>query len=153
MTAFFKPAASGDPRSHFSLSALPAGVVAGEVRRCPGCGEAQPFSEFAVDRSKSSGRKSHCRRCDRERAARYYRQNREAMLARDAERRSCARPPEPRHCSECSEPLGPPRRVVCSERCRDARYRRLHPEAYAAKEARKAERRREKRREASEAGW
>jgi len=32
-------------------------------------------------------------------------------------------------------------------RCRDARYRRLHPEAYAAREARKVERRRERRAE------
>ena len=38
------------------------------------------------------------------------------------------------------------RRVVCSERCRDARDRRLHRDAYAAKEARKVERRRWRRR-------
>ena len=41
-------------------------------------------------------------------------------------------------------------RVICGKsKCRDDRYRRLHPEAYAAKEARKVERRRLKRREAA----
>jgi hypothetical protein len=37
-------------------------------------------------------------------------------------------------------------RVACSPRCRDARYRRLHPAEYAANEARKVQRRREARR-------
>jgi hypothetical protein len=39
--------------------------------------------------------------------------------------------------------------VVCSEPCREARFRRRHPESYAAREARKVERRRERRRAAA----
>jgi hypothetical protein len=85
----------------------------------------------------------------RARARAYYAANREKVLERAAARRGKIRPVEPRACSECSAPLEPPKRVVCSPRCRDARYRRLHPEAYAAREARKVERRRAKRREAA----
>jgi hypothetical protein len=50
-----------------------------------------------------------------------------------------------RECSECGAELEGRQRVVCGRRCRDYRYKRLHPEGYAAREARKVERRREKR--------
>ena len=56
--------------------------------------------------------------------------------------------PLPAACSECGEALGG--QAACDlrvEPVREQRFRRLHPEAYAAKEARKVERRREKRRE------
>jgi hypothetical protein len=43
---------------------------------------------------------------------------------------------------------GPPA-VVCTERCREARFKRLHPESYARREAAKIERRRERRRSPS----
>jgi hypothetical protein len=52
------------PRRRFS-----AGQFGG---RCYACGEDLPFEAFAVDRSKASGRKSICRRCDREKARAYY---------------------------------------------------------------------------------
>jgi hypothetical protein len=93
---------------------------------------------LAVDRKRPNGRKPICKRCDSERAlARYY----------------TKRGPQPvRHCSECGAELEGRRRVVCSERCREARFNRLHPEAYAAREGRKVERRRERRRWAREAG-
>jgi endogenous inhibitor of DNA gyrase (YacG/DUF329 family) len=85
----------------------------------------------------------------RARSRAYYWQNREAVLDKQAAKRGKIRS-EATECSECGGPLEGRRRVVCSERCRDARYRRLHPEAYAANEARKVERRREKRRESAE---
>lgn len=40
---------------------------------------------------------------------------------------------EPLWCSECGELLEGRQAVVCSRRCKDARYRRLHPEEYAAR--------------------
>lgn len=53
-----------------------------------------------------------------------------------------------RYCSECGSELVGRQRVVCSERCREARFKRLHPESYARREAAKVERRRERRRAA-----
>lgn len=89
----------------------------------------------------------------RERARAYYRANREMVLEKAAARRGKVRPSEPRSCSECGGALEGRQRVVCSWRCRDRRYARLHPESYAAREARKVERRRKRRRGArSEAG-
>ena len=114
-----------------------------EPKQCPRCGVVRTFGEFVVDRSKPSGRGWICRVCDRERSAAYYVANREAVLARAAARRPA---PLQRACSECSTPLVPPRRVVCSSRCQERRFRRLNPEAYAAREAAKVERRRERRR-------
>jgi hypothetical protein len=50
--------------------------------------------------------------------------------------------PVRRTCSECGvEFEGRPNRVVCSPRCRDRRYRRLHPDKVREKEKRKAARR------------
>jgi hypothetical protein len=37
---------------------------------------------FGVDRSKTSGRKSHCKTCDRERAKAYYAERRDELYAR-----------------------------------------------------------------------
>ena len=71
--------------------------------------------------------------------------NREKVLAKEAAKRRGPRTLV--WCSECGGPLDGRQRVVCSARCRDARYCRLHPDPYAAKEARKVERRRAKRRE------
>ena len=54
-----------------------------------------------------------------------------------------------RVCSECGAVLEGRQRVTCgTSRCRDARFKRLRPEAYAERERAKVERRREKRREA-----
>ena len=127
-----------DPRRASLPPLSPRGSSADEARRCSRCGETQPLTEFSVDRSKSSGRKSQCLRCDRERSARYYLENREAVLAREADRRSYARPSEPRVCSECGAELTGQQRVTCGlAGCRDRRFRQLQPDAYAAREAAK----------------
>lgn len=72
-----------------------------------------------------------CKPCDAERVREYYAENREAVLDRQAKRRGDRRLPEPLECSECGVELEPPKRVVCSTRCREARFRRLNPDAYA----------------------
>jgi hypothetical protein len=105
----------------------------------------KPLEEFARDASRPAGRKSLCKACERDKSRRYYEEHREAILARAAAKRVAANP-EPRTCSECDRPLERRQRVTCgSSRCREARFRRLHPEAYARREAAKVERRREKR--------
>jgi hypothetical protein len=52
------------------------------VRKCPQCQRVQPIEDFAYDVSKSSGRKSLCKSCDRNKSRRYYLANRERVLAR-----------------------------------------------------------------------
>ena len=59
-------------------------------RLCPRCRELLGAEAFAVDRSKASGRKAHCKTCDRERARSYYLEHRDERRAlqeakRDAE--------------------------------------------------------------------
>jgi hypothetical protein len=79
----------------------------------------------------------------RARARAYYAENRERVLEKSAAKRGGSRLPESTSCSECGAPLGGRQRVVCGKRrCVDARYRRLHPEAFAERERRKTERRR-----------
>jgi hypothetical protein len=118
-------------------------LLAGE-RLCHACGVRRPLSEWALDASKPSGRGSLCRVCDRERSRAYYAANREAVLARAAARRE---PAPARFCSECRVELEGRHRVTCgSAKCREARFKRLHPESYAKREAAKVERRRQKRR-------
>jgi hypothetical protein len=62
-----------------------------EERTCPRCGESQPITEFAIDRSEASGRKSHCRECDNAKSLRYYAENREAVISRVSTRQRRAR--------------------------------------------------------------
>jgi hypothetical protein len=111
------------------------------------CGGVKPAEEFTLDRDKPSGRGSYCRPCDRERSKAYYRANRERILARVAAKRG----PQPvRHCSECGVELEGRQRVTCGKsKCREDRFRRLHPESYGRREAARVERRRERRREAA----
>ena len=112
--------------------------------RCFSCGELFAAGSFAIDRSKAGGRKSICLSCDRKRSRVYYEANRELLLAAAKLRRPGRLVAE---CSECGGLLEGRRRVVCSGRCKDARFRRLNPEAWAERERRKVEWRRERRRE------
>ena len=59
-------------------------------RLCPRCRELLGEEAFAGDRSKASGRKSHCRACDREKARRYYEGRRDELKARRVAKRSAA---------------------------------------------------------------
>jgi hypothetical protein len=88
----------------------------------------------------------------RERSRNYYARNRENVLAKAKARAEAKRlergEPVPSHCSECGEESPGRQRIVCSDRCGRARYRRLNPERYAEEERRKVERRTAKRRAA-----
>jgi hypothetical protein len=112
-----------------------AAIRPGEWQQvCPRCGVQKARVEFAVDNRRPGGRRPICKRCDSERSlARYY------------ERRGSQ---PARFCSECEKPLEGRQRVTCgSSRCREARLKRMNPEAHAKREARKLERRRQARRE------
>jgi len=69
--------------------------------------------------------------------------NPERVEAYNAARRL---PSSPRACPECGALFkGRPNKLLCGlRRCRDARYKRLHPAEYAAKQARRDRRRRER---------
>ena len=56
-------------------------------RLCPRCREPLGEEAFAVDRSKASGRKAHCKACDRERAKTYYQEHRDERRARHEAKR------------------------------------------------------------------
>jgi hypothetical protein len=56
------------------------------VSRCPRCERLLPESEFARDRPKASGHRSHCKGCDNAKSKRYYAANRERVLAKRAAR-------------------------------------------------------------------
>jgi hypothetical protein len=50
-------------------------------RPCPKCGVLTERDGFAADRHASSGRKSHCRECDRKKAAAYYAAHKDELYA------------------------------------------------------------------------
>ena len=84
---------------------------------------------------------------ERERSRAYYWRNREAVLEKAAAKRGRPRSAEPTHCSECGDELTGRRRIICgTASCRDRRFKRTNPEAYAERERQKVVRRREKRR-------
>lgn len=86
---------------------------------------------------------------ERERSRTYYPRNREAVLEKAAARRGRARPPERTTCSECGDELAGRQRIICGKAsCRDRRFKRTNPEAYAERERQKVERRRDARRKA-----
>jgi hypothetical protein len=110
--------------------------------RCTCCRRVLPAESFGPRPAKRDGLASWCRECCREANRRWRAANREAYNA--ARRKG----PTAGECVECGAPfMGHPTRLVCSRRCKDARYRRLHPDEYAAKQ-----RRTQARRRAQEAG-
>ena len=125
--------------------------------RCRECREEipgdRPRSEFCSSRCayqyRDRGRYAANAEVQRERSRRYYAEHREEVLARSKARRDRRRAtPVPTECPECGRALEGQQRVTCgTSNCRDARFRRLHPEAYAAREAAKVERRRARRRD------
>jgi hypothetical protein len=56
-------------------------------RLCPKCRQLLGAEAFAVDRSKASGHKSHCKACDGARAKSYYLQHRDERRARHEAKR------------------------------------------------------------------
>jgi hypothetical protein len=105
-------------------------------RRCRRCKEFLPFSAFRPNLKLKSGWSSWCRACSAE-ATRQWR-----MRHRDELNERRRIPPTKLKCAECGEGFeGRRDRVVCSRRCKDRRYARLHPEELRAKQARKYQRR------------
>jgi len=113
------------------------------ARRCARCGGELPTAKRGRPRK-------YCETCaasvavvGKAVAARAWRAaNAEAVAARNERRR---RPRQHLVCSECGEPLeGHGGKRYCSTRCRNRRYRRLHPEQEAEKQRRKYARRRER---------
>jgi hypothetical protein len=176
MTRFFLSAETArDPRSHFSLPMGQNPPIRGEAvdydailydairnTRCAECGSELPHyarlgsgmtrsafcSEQHFYRFRDRRRYAMNREAQLERSRRYYAEHRVEILEKAAAKRGR---PKRTTCEECGAELTGRQRVACSPKCRDARYRRLHPQEYAAKEARKVERRREARRKEREA--
>ena len=165
----FRWAPPRDPDSHISLprgqNAESAGDevdyveilrVALRTRTCAVCGielhyRVTPRSGFCSPKHyykwRDARRYAEDPEGQRERARAYYRANREKVLEKAAARRGAIRAPEQTHCSECGDPLTGRQRLICGKAsCRDRRFKRLHPEAYAERERQKVIRRREKRR-------
>jgi hypothetical protein len=57
-------------------------------KTCSKCGVVTAEEDFGVDRSKASGRTSHCKTCDRERGKAYYAEHKDELYGR---REACAR--------------------------------------------------------------
>jgi hypothetical protein len=131
-------------------------------RRCAECStdldwRTVPRSAFCSDkcRYRFRDRRKYAQNPDPERARSrsYYWRNREAVLEKAAAKRGRRRPPEHTHCTECGDELEGRKRIICGKAsCRDRRFKRLHPEAYAERERQKVERRRERRRAAKAEG-
>jgi hypothetical protein len=93
-----------------------------------------PFSAFRPNLRLSSGWNSWCKTCCAERTRQW--EHPEHKLSRRVA-------PSQRQCVECGGSFtGRADRLLCgARRCKDRRYRRLHPEQVRAKERRKYERR------------
>jgi hypothetical protein len=120
---------------------------------CSRCGGSTKWPDgFALDGSKTFGRKSWCKKCESAKSRAYYRENRERILDARAERRGGSRRVGRSTCSECGAELEGRQWQTCGKAgCRESRFKATNPEAYAAREAAKVERRRERRRELRDA--
>jgi hypothetical protein len=84
------------------------------VATCSRCGDELPLDGFARDASKASGRKSHCKGCDRAKSRRYYEANRDKVLARYV-----PAPLREALCDGCREPfMAKGRQCYCKPSCR-----------------------------------
>jgi hypothetical protein len=105
-------------------------------KRCTRCREFLPFSAFRPNLRLKGGWHSWCRGCCVEATRAWREQNRERV---NAARRT---PPAKLRCVECGgEFEGPKGKLICSRRCKDWRYARLHPEELREKQRRKYARR------------
>jgi hypothetical protein len=107
-------------------------------RRCTRCGEFLPFSAFRPNRRLSSGWNSWCRECHAERSRHWRAEHPEQQQLYNERRRV---PLAKLTCAECGAVFeGPKNRLLCSRRCKDRRYARLHPDKLREKKRRRAER-------------
>jgi hypothetical protein len=116
---------------------------------CSRCGGTVPWPDgFAIDKSKTFGRKSWCKKCESRKSIAYYWANRERILDERAAKRGGKRAVARETCSECGIELEGRQQLTCGSRsCRDKRFKRTNSEGYAKREAGKVARRRERRRQ------
>ena len=108
-------------------------------RRCTRCKEVLPFLAFRPNLRLKGGWNSWCRSCCAEASRRWRREHPEHKLRRPHV------PPSKLECVECGVVFeGPKNRLLCSRRCKDRRYARLHPEALRKKKQRYFRRQRER---------
>jgi hypothetical protein len=115
-------------------------VTTPNVKFCAQCRERLPASAFRPS-AKEVGPLLWCRACSIRRTREWRAAHREELNAR---RRV---PPVLHTCLECGEQfLGSAKRLLCGKRsCKDARFRRLHPEAFREARRRHDERLRARR--------
>jgi hypothetical protein len=140
-----------------AVTLYPSDAAGSEMSKCEECGgpvvSKSGRARFCTPRcrykARDRARYERDPERERERSRRYYAQNRELVLGKAAAKRGMPLSTPGGVCSECAEQLSGRRgKVVCSRRCKDARYRRLHPAAYREKQRRKQVRLRERRRSA-----
>jgi hypothetical protein len=111
-------------------------------RLCSMCRRWLSSAEFRPHLLGRDGLHPWCRACCAAKQREWRAANPERVAAYNESRR---KPLVELECVECGEKFeGRPHAKLCSRRCKDKRYRRLHPEQVRAKEQRKRERRRER---------
>jgi hypothetical protein len=132
------------PASVRHLSGRETAHVKVAVKRCARCRQTLPAEAFRPNPKMRTGLSSCCQSRSAARTRRWREANPEYVAAYAAARRT---PPARLVCSECGrEYEGRRGRLVCSRKCKDARYKRRHPEAFKAKRARYDRRRKERER-------
>lgn len=63
------------------LRECPCGRGRMDTKQCTKCGEMLPLDEFGPDRLNRDGKRSECRKCDREKARKYYWSHKEEKRA------------------------------------------------------------------------
>jgi hypothetical protein len=122
------------------MSVYTLGHHPSELRHCTRCRQSKPIEQFRPNPQTLSGLHWWCRPCCSDDARRWRAENPDAAKAYNEARRV---PPSRLTCTECGEEFyGRKDRLTCGRRCKDARYRRLHPEKYRAKQRRQYARRR-----------
>jgi hypothetical protein len=112
------------------------------IALCAGpCRRRLAAAEFLPNLKLQGGLGSYCRDCLREKKRQWREAHPEEIAAYNESRRKPLA-----ELVECEKGFeGRPHAMLCSRRCKDRRYRRMHPEQVRAKERRKYERRRERR--------
>ena len=73
---------------------MPSGIIDGvnntdvSVKRCTACKELKDLVEFGKDKHRPDGRNIYCKVCNRSKQRKYYSENREKELAKQAEKRT-----------------------------------------------------------------
>jgi hypothetical protein len=88
-------------------------------RPCPKCGVLTEEEDFGIDHSKTSGRRSHCKDCDRRRGRAYYAEHRDELYAKREAVGEAARQAELKELEKEHR-----KRVAANEKLHEAQVRR-----------------------------